>query len=70
MKIYRPGKTQRDRISGAQDRNRKNKIARAEFQKDGSKHRNMPEKAVWASFPWHACNGKKNRRLKKAMGLN
>lgn len=54
MKVYRPGKTERDHKSGAHQRCFANKQARADWQND--------TKATLASFPWKTCNGKRNKR--------
>jgi hypothetical protein len=51
-KIYRVGKTRRDRNAGRQLQNEENKMLRREYQKDTSSRK---------TFPWHTCNGKKNR---------
>lgn len=52
-KVFRPGKTERDRRSGAHDRSVSNKQERASWQND--------TKRDMKSFPWHTCNGKRNR---------
>lgn len=51
--IMRKGKTQRDLKSGAKGRNASNKEARNAYCQD--------TKVSNTNFPWHACNGKKNR---------
>ena len=58
------GKTKRDKASGAWARRYANQQARADWQND-SKRR---EKGL-ADFPWFACNGQKNRPLKRAMKI-
>ncbi len=55
---FRPGKTARDRANRAQERNRSNKMERADWSND-SKRTNAK-----GSFPYHTCNGKRNRALK------
>lgn len=52
---FRIGKTKRDREAGAQARNRANKMERADWSND-SKRTNQK-----GSFPYHTCNGKRNR---------
>ena len=53
-KRFRPGKTRNDRNRGNQNKNAENKAIRAEWQNDS--------KSTVATFPWHTCNGKRNRR--------
>lgn len=50
-RIRRPGKTAKDRASGASARNESNKRARAAYQQDAAKG---------AAFPKTTCNGKRN----------
>ena len=50
--IYRPGKTQRDHSSGAHARCIANKATRAAWQESSNKEK----------FPYHTCNGKRNRQ--------
>ena len=52
-KIFRTGKTKRDRSSGAHSRCIQNKIERASWQNDA--------KSTLHTFPWHTCNGKRNK---------
>ena len=47
--LVRKGKTHKDRSSGAQARNEENKFTRAEWGRTGG------------PFPYHTCNGKRNR---------
>ncbi len=47
--LIRHGKTRKDRSSGAFQRNDANKQARAAWGQSGG------------PFPWHTCNGKRNR---------
>lgn len=51
--VMRPGKTRRDMLSGAKGRNAANKAARNAYCQDS--------KATHTSFPFYACNGRKNR---------
>ena len=53
----RQGKTKRDHKSGAWARNQDNKNERADWRQQSEKTRSQ------ANFPWHTCNGKKNRSL-------
>lgn len=53
-KTRRPGKTERDRESGALQRNISNKRARADWQASSNSRTPTP-------FPTTSCNGKKNR---------
>lgn len=55
-KVMRPGKTLRDRRSGATERRLRNRDARISWQHD---HR-----ADNKNFPVEACNGKRNRYVK------
>lgn len=57
--VRHPGKTTKDRESGAQQRNHDNKRARAAYQNDTSRD---------ALFPKTTCNGKKNRHRYMAKG--
>jgi len=59
----RPGKTQRDRESGAQARNEANKRARVAWQHGDGRRGSNP-------FPKTACNGKKNRHRTMEKGAN
>lgn len=49
---FRPGKTQRDKASGAHARCIANKAARAAWQQSSNKEK----------FPWNTCNGKRNKQ--------
>lgn len=53
--IKHPGKTQRDVKSGAAQRNHGNKLARAAWNNEMNTRRSQ------STFPWHTCNGKRNR---------
>lgn len=55
--VRAPGKTKRDRASGAHERNASNKSQRADWCNDSH--------ASVSSFPWHTCNGKRTRALCK-----
>lgn len=54
-KVRHPGKTARDRASGALDRNKNNKLARDEWAKDPKKN----------PFPLHTCNGKATKSIRR-----
>jgi|WetSurSiteA1Bulk_404760.scaffolds.fasta_scaffold12997_7 hypothetical protein len=49
----RPGKTAKDKRTGAWDNRFSNREARISWQKDKS--------STNKTFPFHTCNGKKNR---------
>lgn len=51
--IQRPGKTRRDRFSGANARNQANKATRVAWEKTPNRKNK--------DFPFETCNGKKNR---------
>ncbi len=51
----RLGKTARDHKSGAWNRNARNKQERAEWNQDSKRSQN--------TFPFHTCNGKRNRSI-------
>jgi hypothetical protein len=53
-KTRHPGKTAKDRATGAMDRNRNNKLERDEWAKDPKKK----------PFPLHTCNGKQSRSIR------
>ena len=55
--VRKPGKTKRDRASGAHERNASNKSERADWCNDS--------KASAGNFPLHTCNGKRTRALRK-----
>lgn len=59
-KIFRPGKTRRDKTRGVWDNRFKNRQARINWQKgiapDGTK-----QASTNANFPTSSCNGKRNR---------
>ena len=57
-KIDRVGKTKKDKESGAWENRFSNRADRVAWEKDS--------KATNATFPTHACNGKKNRKNKKS----
>jgi len=52
---FRKGKTYRDRERGAAARNESNKAARRAWNNTTTGTRSH------ANFPWHTCNGKRNR---------
>lgn len=52
-KVFRHGKTSRDRNSGRQAKAAENRDLRVGWQHDG--------KSTILSFPFHTCNGKRNR---------
>jgi len=56
--IARPGKTRRDKESGAWARRVQNQQLRADWQHEG-KGRSLN------NFPYHVCNGKKNKPFKQ-----
>lgn len=58
VKVRRPGKTAKDKKSGAWERRFVNASKRVEWQKANTKSAAMRHNA---SFPREACNGKKNR---------
>lgn len=60
---HRPGKTASDRASGATDRNRANKAERAAWCNE-----NRGKGSKRSPFPFHTCNGKRSRALRKAGG--
>lgn len=53
LKMNRPGKTKRDKESGAKTRNIQNKLERVAWQKNTSANN---------KFPYWTCNGKKNKQ--------
>lgn len=50
--IRREGKTARDHASGSHGGHLDNKLERSEYYRDSKNN----------SFPWHTCNGKRNRQ--------
>lgn len=58
-KIYRPGKTRKDRSSGAHERIIKNRLKRADWSRDPARN-NGPERFK-GGFPYSTCNGKRNK---------
>ena len=52
---FRKGKTRRDVANGCQVRNESNKAARREWNNTSTLKR------THSNFPWHTCNGKRNR---------
>ena len=52
-KVFRVGKTRRERSSGAAAKRLENRDLRVGWQHD--------DKSTILSFPFHTCNGKKNR---------
>lgn len=52
----RVGKTKKDKISGAANRNASNKAARAAWDNSGTRR-------TQATFPYQHCNGKRNRSV-------
>jgi hypothetical protein len=61
-KIFRRGKTNRDRNRGCISQNTSNKQVRADWQKETGRSK--------GPFPWHTCNGKRNRRQFTGKGGN
>lgn len=61
---HRIGKTKRDRKNHSAQRNAANKAARAAWNNETTLKRSQ------GSFPFHTCNGKKNRHLVTGKGGN
>jgi hypothetical protein len=57
-KIKRKGKTRRDHERGVHGNRFQNRQARVSWQMDEPNGRRTID-----DFPWHACNGKRNRRV-------
>jgi hypothetical protein len=55
-KVFRPGKTKRDHKSGAHKRCIDNKLARDDWSRDPRRTNDKN------SFPYHTCNGKRNKQ--------
>jgi len=60
-KIYRKGKTKNDRNHKRQEQTQQNRDARVAWQHTA--------KATIDTFPWQACNGKRNRRVITGRGI-
>lgn len=58
------GKTKRDKASGAWARRLTNQSARASWQNDHKRDQGLKD------FPWFACNGQKNRPIKKMLKIS
>jgi hypothetical protein len=54
-KVYRPGKTKRDLLSGSHARCIANKQSRAYWQNEHKRENGLKD------FPWATCNGHRNR---------
>lgn len=59
--IFRKGKTQKDRSRGVLARSSANKQARADWNNEKTGTRNNSSSGGGA-FPYHTCNGKRNRQ--------